>query len=908
MASHILDDTAVSRLDENKVSITFGPQAASSNSQHDIIKTRKRQKLRLRSTEKDGLQVISHARDGSSTNVLSTRAKKLFRTSPAECLTNFLKAQGLDARRQLWQRMNSNGELLGLALPTILVHYLYSMENPQEARLDSTAKTVDGEVIAYLERSGYSVEDLHTWAWIFSAPTSKVVAERFLAAAEISKPPVFVLLQVLSREQKSPETTKKLMMHCWDNLFASAVAKQPSEGTQMNNYDRSEAPKVSLEINAFEILTTRLLRRIRETLPSAMVSVAEMVITYMKESYIRVNAGGDAAKILAKQHWMSRFLNTFLQRLSLPAPEKPFISMRHNWEAQRALLEFADEHPQPLDINRESYRAVATVLLAIQKAPVEQIYAGLMQRTWPPWRRDQDGMDVLRPLEADLSRVVRTIERMGEAGYGQEQFEQTIKILGGREPDGTPTIPTRSLMKRRNGAQGVLTTRSSSGNSQFDWSARIRATRDPIEAWAAFCSLPKETKPSLSMYLAMFEKLQADKRSARIGHSKALPGDGRETFAIPDDNLSDDERQRRQPPSLPDLYRDMQEQGIKPSGRCLTFLVARASSFRRGAQYLRDSDLHQNGVSMLLGLLAPDVRLKRISREVIAASVQLICRLADPLTLDKADSAQQNIPDASLDSSSFVRHTRHHETSAVESNPLLHALRILQAYSSPYRPAWYALFKALARQDVVVNQKLFGSPMNDILSWEVLEAALRDAEKDGMILDPAGFQIICYGLTKALLASRELEKYEAALVQSAAKVKSLWSTLTAGVSKEEQEKYSLPSLLSYIQGSHIHAYVRLLGLLRDIDSIHNVLEWLLEHEERLTQSALDSRNGRALLRRVLVSMRIAAEDAAADSVYANRLDDIKSGIEKLESWGGWPSDDEVDAYHKLGQEEEKVIS
>ena len=142
------------------------------------------------------------------------------------------------------------------------------------------------------------------------------------------------------------------------------------------------------------------------------------------------------------------------------------------------LLELAGWFRPSLHLDRDSYRAVASVLAASPKSPKEAKFARLLRRSWPPWRKELDGMDVERSPEEDISRAVAAVSRMKEAGYPEEPIDRAIQILGGREPDGTPTIQTRSLIrKRRLKPSRVKSTQPFAQNVEVEWVARIRAKR-----------------------------------------------------------------------------------------------------------------------------------------------------------------------------------------------------------------------------------------------------------------------------------------------------------------------------------------------------------------------------------------------------------------------------------------------
>ncbi|KAI9743225.1 MAG: hypothetical protein M1818_003071 [Claussenomyces sp. TS43310] len=770
-----------------------------------------------------------------------------------------------------------------------------------------------------IQALGYSMDDLHVWSWILNASSSDEVAERYLHSNAFSVQPSFLLLEVLRRTDLSARTFKLLVIHSWDRLMGRvtgdllSISNSDVEKEIVIRGDNPILPLMAKKVRraaAFEITTfitliCRLLRHARRSWPAAVISISNMLPIYVSQlSSTNLHSTDFLEKKM--HHQVCSMYNTILCRLSLPSAASPLRNMGHNWEAQRVLLTSANKYRPHLIIDQASYRAVSRVLAALKKNEKEEKYVKLQQRSWPPWRRVLDGMDVQRSLGDDLSRVTHAIRRMKEAGYSEGTPDRIIRLISGRDADGTPTVQTRALLNPP--GRGLLNLVGPRPEVTHEWAARIKATRDVQEAWAAFTGLPPGIKPSSQMYVAMFEKLIYDEmRSGRIHDSDASPGDGKEVLSVEDSNISEDEKLRMKPPSVEELYERMMRQGIKPAGQCLNFLIAHARTFESGAKYLEDSPKDQAAFQILLGRQNSKSdhgrrRLRTISEQTFLAFIKILCRLAYRVPISPRDHASSSATPSTPTPKYRVPASTPILGASVRSNPLLHALELLKSYGTLSRPVWYSLFTALARRDVVISRELFDNPENDILAWQVLEAALDDAYAAGLELDGKGFQIICTGCEKALLAMRHLPQNKAMLRRSVQNIKTIFAALTDNDDTGNQSKeYQLPQHLYSIEGSHLHAYVRILGLLGDTKEILSVARWMADNQGQLELVALTARNGRKLLHRVLVAMRVFLE---RDDSSEAEMDELRDCLTKMEVWGGWPSDEDTEEYLTNGHQDE----
>lgn len=710
-----------------------------------------------------------------------------------------------------------------------------------------------------------------------------------------------MLLEVLRLDILQVKNLRLLLIYAWNKL----LGKRQSNLSAMSDLEidawipgadltdplaESRNCTTLMEENTFQLLLSRLLTQARRIWAPALVSITSMAIPY---TMLLLKSNDLSTKLNTRMHnRLSKLINKLLVQLALPSSIDPLKSMNYNWQAQRVILGLAGRFEPALILDQTSYRAVKQVLLASRKTESESRVVQLSTRSWPPWRVEQDGMDAGRSLEDDLSRIILASTRSKESGYNENIQDKAIAILGGQESDGTPTIQTRKLKLQLLKPRKAFTEAAISDKlNPLPWVARIDSTRDVQEAWSAFQSFEdKGGQPSPSMYFAMFEKLNYE--SARIGRASpgcGVPGDGRELLEPSNDNYSTFYKIRLQPPTLDDLYNRMIQQGIRPAGQCLNFLVKHARTIDMGIRYLHDSDMANQANALFKSVITESPYQSSsgpLSKKTLDSFIYLLCRFAPRVIMVTDDTKDSIEAIIASDGSAYTVFPEkiHMKTSLGLIEPLRFAIKMLSQKQTFFRPTWYTIFQTLALPGLIIDHNLIGSPLSAIKSWEVLVSALSTFHSHGLELDPKGFVILCRCLEKAVLASISLPSSPLPITALP-----LLKNEFRKISISEKAPYRMPTLLHRLSGLHLHAYIRVLGLSSEHAEILHVLRWMNDNAAELDEVIMQSHNGLSLIRRVFIAVRIFLQGSGYEA-EARRL------VDNMERWDGWPEEVEMRRY------------
>ncbi|KAI9851958.1 MAG: hypothetical protein M1838_002247 [Thelocarpon superellum] len=820
------------------------------------------------------------------------------------------------------------------SLPGIVAAHLRHVQpalscHPDRAPRDSDVeaalrKAYPPTALRYLHARGYDEADVVTWAWILTAPTAEEATRRLwwvehrrpVGGGSPTPPPAFLALFLLRRQHVSARSLQALMAFAWARISGVTPTPPLSEPTIMT-------------------LVVRLLRHARRVWPEAIVNIAAMMCAGING---RPSPRRGREVVVASR--LTGLYNRMLSLLAVPAAVHPFLTVPYRQRAQFDLIRHMARFRPPLSITAEGYRAVIRVQAAHKKTPRERQWTTRKARSWPPWPESKLGIDVIRD-EDGSTRTVEAIQRMNEAGYASPEWEAVARVIAGWDTDGSPTVQTRSIPPRSMAPTAVLahpssavTTMRHEGTRDELWVARIRATRTVDEAWACFArSSERHRRASSDVYLAMFEKVVYEElRIKGIRNPGALtptrmeqidgpvPGDGREV--LPSAVSPQEAVYLPSPaPSLMGLFGRMLQEHVQPSDRCLAFIVSRAGSVEEGQRFLHDSrrlsdpsyraltdqgptrDEHGESVEQSLACI-PD--------RIFSAYIILLCRFAVPTA-------------------------RRHGSSSVREVYWLMRHRALRS-----RPAWNALFRAVTRQPRHENEDRAARLRGATRSCVRLQRAVQDMYRTGLELDTDGFHVLCLQLERTLSVLRDTPRADQMsleaqtseqvwheslpfLHQAFASLVGPWTLPAPGVPavtapadlsgaagiaivpQGRPDPAPQPPILLAMPGpTTLHVYVRVLGLVGDIEMMERLVQWMDRFAPDLAMRVGEAHGGPRWFRAVLVAIRFFLETApvhsgvdeiarggAPDDDAAQR---IRHLVERHAEWGGWPDDDEMAVY------------
>ena len=248
---------------------------------------------------------------------------------------------------------------------------------------------------------------------------------------------------------------------------------------------------------------------------------------------------------------------------------------------------------------------------------------------------------------------------------------------------------------------------------------------------------------------------------------------------------------------------------------------------------------------------------------------------------------------------------------------------------------------------------------NALLAFGLMRSILAELQNSGLGLDTEGFKHICAGVENAALASLLIRgkggfesrrqsglrrKYATDLVQDDGALvrRSMSSPMVAEASnavssspflrhlfqsivssgQEATDTYlgksvlpardipPIPSLLHVPNGAELHAFVRALGVLGDHEGIWSLVQWMVQHKDELWVQVREEIGGRTRWRRMLTAIRVFLEyphldprirvDARVATEMAPASQDVltlvRTKIDEVTEWGGWPRAEEVRRY------------
>ncbi|KAF2868953.1 hypothetical protein BDV95DRAFT_609214 [Massariosphaeria phaeospora] len=725
------------------------------------------------------------------------------------------------------------------------------------------------EELGYMRERGYSQKNIEEWAAALLTQTSDSASQIFSGSEGRDSPPLFLVLLFLRRRHLKGSAFQTVLNHIEYRLRHEATGW-----------------------TTLKILVIRLLRHARKNWPESIPWIASVFTTEASKILDTfAEKGGPSAGLPAD---FAHFSNIFLSLLASPTSLRTVLCSIHQERAQFYVLQFMADQSPPLIVTREGFRAITRTQLAHVKTNQEHEWAELKGTSWPPWKENRTAVDDDKGYEFGTSRASSILHRMYEAGYPARTWEKLAEVYAGWDIDLSPTIQTRTLLPH------VQTGfRDQDDLDLLLWAARVRTTRTRREAWACFLAYESsKARPHQEVYFAMFEKLhhpertrnhQQEEDELRKGSRREpLPGDMKEPLPDPASPLN--LVYLREPvPTLDALYHRMIARGLRPTTRLLAFLIETLPDFRVVVNLLDSAkDEFGAGIDALLhGKLSHETR-EPVPGYLFAAFIRFLCRFGQ----------FSHVPNANPH---FVVPEDHYDKLMRDQHYVLeYAYFLLMHFRPQYRPAWTAFmhklvfFNLTSGDHAVLNRT--------IIQYRMVGDMLDKINELDLDLDEQQFRLICTAAryaAQSALAKRLLSE-DAHHVRTTAPHRlrksfhQLCGTISDGNSDTE---YPIP--LRIPGPAALHSFVRALGILQDFEGLFSFSSWLCKNHAEVIARADAQHSGPQALYRTVVALRAALEgvlEAGQDAAPSDLIALIKAQIEGVEAWGGWPSDDAVDAY------------
>ena len=864
-----------------------------------------------------------------------------------------------------------------LQLEAILYRYI---EHQATMPKDANGKPVDSfelseEDTTLLESREYSTLKIKYWADIVINSDQHDIATRLAnlkSQESLNGVPLFVLFHLLRKPYVSARTLRVLLRVAFRTLEES------------HPFDKEDI---------FTLFALSL-RRIRDVWPAAMERLVDMLLRYLPhaQSPAMVDSAdkdsGSVSKLTNEESGLRRVrlaslafrLNKAMRLLAIPTSVNPFLNVATQETCVIRILRFLAEHEPPLEINRDGFRAVTLIQLAQPKSEDDRLWAELKTLSWPPWKQDRTAMDAdITAGEHGRSKAAETLERMREAGFAPYEWERVAPTYAGWDSDGTPTIQTRVWF-------GSGKKRFQSGAAA--WTARIQTTRTIQEAWACYLAYENDCDaPDQDVCLAMFRKIyEEDQRVQhtrkyehfrKIGVEKWVwPGDAREVEPPPP-SAHQHTYTRTPPPNLDGFYRQLREKGVVFEGPCFAFILSRASSLKLGIEYLLASGSVYPAVRGLLDDTC-DLDITTVPDVVFAGFMELLSRFSNFSLSKAAPNELQSLRRLYVQTYDFL------DLKLNADHALARGSILLKRRLPHYRPAWNAVLRSLGNSSshLMLNATLASTPRSKSTSilplpdLDATEQSFKAAHTAvGLVRrvvdtmqsinlepDSIGFMALCHVMENWLVTCwmqlRQQALHGTSLdAEIRAKplkifyrrvMKAVFYRFVGAeepVSAGQKELASeLPLVLEVPNPAILHAYIRVLGWMREYGGLRDIVQLMLKYRAEFQQRREMDRNGEVIMRRAIVGLRVFLERSWLADFHSNalvseinkqtkvdfgeklehtrhahdredaklaslkylwrfeqpakhhRVMEIKELVESVEEWGGWPTDEEVEAY------------
>ena len=710
----------------------------------------------------------------------------------------------------------------------------------------SSEFTIEESELAILRYKGYDRDLIELWGTALLDRNAHYALDRL--CSNYRNPPLFILLIFLQRAHLGHLALQRFLRH-----LQSIINKGINENKP-------------LDLVPLRAVLSLFLPHANSYYSECVPAVAGLCIANAKT--LVGNANGNPSPVLISQ--LSSFFNFLLVLLSTTSRMHPVLATLDQGKAQFAVLRFMASHEPQLYLTQDGFRAMAKVQAAHRKTGPDREWAQLKSHSWPPWKTIRNAMDEGTDVEKHgISRANQILRSMRQAGYVDKTWDKVVEILSGWDTDGSPTIQQRArLPDLPFKAPGTML-----------WAARIRATRTHREAWACFLACEGTMKlVSPLIYNALAERLFYRKEKEDAGLQRGvsgaalddtiLPGDGLEVW--PDPTSTSDLIHLDEPiPTYEQLWERIRKNKVPLHARLLAVLLDHAPTWSVAEEILRSCHKEHHGLVSLLEM--PEVGSfdqLHMPAFLFASFIRLLCRFGEfsgppQFILFKTSSKADHALKISSDG-----HYR---------SGYAHAL--LCRLRPPFRPAWTAYMKAI----LASGSKPGLSP---IMSYKIVRALAGHMEKAGLEPDAETVKL----LSKALERTIPVPKYSSDLV---AETRLLFQTI-AGTPNQDTESNPVPIPKPLV----LHTYVRVLGSLDDFEGLYSFSSWMTAHQAEIMAKANATQGGPRHIRRIIVALRVFLEKASKKSHKRNAalIELVRAQIEGVESWGGWPTDEEVEIY------------
>lgn len=838
-----------------------------------------------------------------------------------------------------------------------------STDGETSSGLDAAISEVfRGPSYDYLTARGYDVENVVDWTWILTSKNSHQAASRMLVLEadyrvryghRSSGVPLFIPIFILSEHHMDSQSFRLLLIY---SLHVMGGQPLPSLENLLQTLEPSaESPRVpgrpQILPSMCIIMVVRLIRHARQVWPQALPTIARAYARYMADFDANADERESSDSKLLKTYGpkTARF-NLCLHLLSIPSQTHPFRSTFIQQQAQFELLRAMAAHKPVLPLTRKGYQAVVAVQVAHKKTTAERESAQLKAPSWPPWKEEKMGIDAQRGNDGIFSRAMNILSQMKEAGYSPQTWEKTASILAGWDTDGSPTVQTRTFMRRPQPVKH----HSRNGRPRDIWIARIRATRTIREAWACFLSYQNNgLPPHHEVHAAMAEKLLYRQLSVKRGfdHSGyALPGDGPEVHPEPS-SARDLIYVPSDPPPVDVFVDDMISHGFRPTGQLLGLLLKTAPNFRLGMHYLRWSGMSDAQLQAICTVWSRPFEyqnesqmkaVRSISDQLFGSLIKFLCipsnvavrnfsrdiQMANefPALLEQRQAHGSVVEEGIHEPLVLMPDFKPGPGQSCPPRMLWHALQLTKLRQSHGHSAWTTILFTLGRDRLHKRYPSQTRSIYRMVAWHEILWVSRLMNDYNVELGERGFHTLCVAFGKAARAELEhpgsFDKAVTAmqkairgdLLQDADGLDSLDKMVETGlqVLKAEFHRLVLPSSpvsglaeqspfigdnagngISVPSGLHVpsfatlHGFVRALGIVGDNEGLLHLLEWMSRSAVPLGEASDEHLNGARMRRQTLVAIRVFLEKLHNEPIGARVASDPQRAYDIVSRTPGW---------------------